>query len=303
MSCSFPWTPAEEDEKKDFTLFFEMTPAPGVVYTNVASFTVDALPALHAPTVTVDASSITNADGFASGRAGLSWDSQYRATEFSVRAWSGSPNLSATAARVEENFTKFHEGVRPVGWIFKVSGSYNNDTTPVQFGANGNWMATYDLGGSISNVTFKVERNGGAADRGSVLHLYASTGSTNKTEWVELASWTDLDLGGDKAISIDASAGYRQLFWQYDKPASNGGNVGVGQVVIEGEGFSTPRFLPGWGPAPVSQGLATSCTVSPTRPGRTNWAEVTVTDGSNTFSKVVEIDVPDANPVTLLILK
>ena len=39
------------------------------------------------------------------------------------------------------------------------------------------------------------------------------------------------------------------------------------------------------------------------RAGRTNWAEVSVTDGTATFSKVVEIDVPDANPVTLLILK
>lgn len=288
----FSWTPDAIDKQKTFTTTFSTD---GGEYSTNVTFTVLQCPDLHSPSV-----ELYSVEG---NRLVALWDEQPRAINYAVRAWTGSPNLAATATRVEEPFVDFHEGVRPVGWIFKVSGSYDNHTTPVQFGANGNWMATYDLGGPISTVTFQVARNGGAAGRNSVLHLYASTGSTNNADWVELASWTDLDMGGDKAVSLDASAGYRRLFWQYAKPASNGGNVGVGSVVIEGKGFATAKFLPGWGPAAKDVGLVQACTVAPTRPGRTNWVEVSVTDGTKTFSRVKEIDVPDANPVTLLILK
>ena len=303
------WTPAEADENKTFTLFFEMTPAPGVVYTNVASFKVNDLPALKAPTVTVDASSLTNADGFASGRAGLSWESQFRATGYAVRAWSGCPNLNATSTRVEEPFVDFLGGARPEGWIFRCSsGSYTDAGAPVKMEATGHWFGTFDLGGVVTNVAFRA-REYSAANGNSVLRVYG-VGALSDEDFDDKDNWGDPlteiavsefeTTDRDFSIPVAAALGVRRIAWQYTK---DGGNVGVGSVVIEGKGFATPKFLPGWGPTPVSQGLDLSCTVTPTRAGRTNWAEVSVTDGTATFSKVVEIDVPGANPVTLLILK
>lgn len=304
------WTPAAEDEGKSFVLTFAMTPAEGVVYTTNLAFAVTALPALKAPAVSVDESSVTNAGGFASGRAALSWDSQFRATDYAIRAWTGCPNPAATATRVEEPFAGFHDDIRPAGWIFKVGGSYDNDTTPVQFGANGNWMATYDLGGAITTASFVCKGNSMGSKDGadSVLRVYW-IGEATDEEAADADNWTEIpaaavtNLGSKQqtvTLSLSAETGARRLAWQYTKA---NGNVGVGSVVIEGIGFSTPKFLPGWGPAPVSQGLVQSCTVTPTRAGRTNWAEVSVTDGTATFAKVVEIDVPVANPATLLILK
>ena len=300
------WTPATEDEGTTFTLFFEMTPAPGVVYTNTASFKVNALPALQAPTVTMDADSVTNAGGFASGRAELSWNSQFRATDYAVRAWTDCPNPAATATRVEESFDDFFHGTRPAGWKFKVVGGYDNSpTAPVKFD-DGNWMATYDLGGEISSVSFTAY--GHSMNSNSTLRVYWA-GALTDEEVADKDNWTNNLVAAVSGLvshsqtvtaQIPAGSGARRLVWQFEK---HGGNVGVGSVVIEGTGFSTPKFLPGWGPTPVSQGLALSCTVSPTRPGRKNWVEVSVTDGTVTFAKVVEIDVPDANPVTLLILK
>ena len=305
------WTPAAEDEGTTFTLFFEMTPAPDVVYTNASSFKVDALPALKIPTVTVDKSSVTNAGGFASGRAALSWDSQFRATDYAVRAWTGSPNLAATATRVEEPFVDFHEGVRPMGWTFKcASTAYTDAGAPVKLEATGHWFGTFDLGGAITTASFVCKGNSMGSKDGadSVLRVYW-IGEATDEEAADADNWTEIpaaavtNLGSKQqtvTLSLSAETGARRLAWQYTKA---NGNVGVGSVVIEGIGFSTPKFLPGWGPAPVSQGLVQSCTITPTRPGRTNWAEVSVTDGTATYASVVEIDVPVANPATLLILK
>ena len=303
------WTPAAEDEGTTFTLFFEMTPAPGVAYTNAPSFKVDALPALQPPTVTVDESSVTNADGKASGRVGLSWDSQFRATDYAVRAWTGSPNLAATATRLEEPFLDFHEGARPVGWTFKcASTAYTDAGAPVKLEATGHWFGTFDLGGVVTNVAFRAGGHS-AANGSSVLRVYGVGALSDedfgdKDNWGEpLAEIAVSEFGTtdrDFSLPVAAALGVRRIAWQYTK---DGGNVGVGSVVIEGTGFATPKFLPGWGPTPVSQGLVQSCTVTPTRAGRTNWAEVSVTDGTATYASVVKIDVPDANPVTLLILK
>ena len=302
------WTPASSDEGKSFVLTFALTPAEGVVYTTNLSFAVTALPALKAPVVTVDESSVTNAGGFASGRAALSWDSQFRATDYAVRAWTGSPNPGATATRVEEPFVDFHEGVRPMGWTFKcASTTYTDGGAPVKLEATGHWFGTFDLGGVVTNVSFRA--GGHSAAGNSVLRVYGVGALSDedfgdKDNWGEpLAEIAVSEFGTtdrDFSIPVAAALGVRRIAWQYTK---DGGNVGVGSVVIEGTGFATPKFLPGWGPAPVSQGLVQSCTVTPTRPGRTNWAEVSVTDGTATYASVVEIDVPVANPATLLILK
>ena len=303
------WTPASSDEGKSFVLTFALTPAEGVVYTTNLSFAVTALPALKAPVVTVDESSVTNAGGFASGRAALSGDSQFRATGYAVRAWTGSPNLAATATRVEEPFVDFHEGVRPAGWTFKcASTAYTDAGAPVKLEATGHWFGTFDLGGVVTNVSFRAGGHN-AANGSSVLRVYGVGALSDedfgdKDNWGEpLAEIAVSEFGTtdrDFSIPVAAALGVRRIAWQYTK---DGGNVGVGSVVIEGIGFSTPKFLPGWGPAAKDVGLVQSCTITPTRPGRTNWAEVSVTDGTATYASVVEIDVPEANPATLLILK
>ena len=167
------------------------------------------------------------------------------------------------------------------------------------FTENNHWIATYDLGGTVSSVSFVGDYNTGGK-KASVLRLYGTTGSTNREDWVEIASWTAGEISGEKTVAVPVASGFRRLVWQYTK---DGGNAYLGSVVIEGSGFSTPKFLSDWGPAPVSQGLVQSCTITPTRAGRTNWVEVSVTDGAKTCSTVEEIVVPDANPVTLLILK
>ena len=98
----------------------------------------------------------------------------------------------------------------------------------------------------------------------------------------------------------------------------------MGSVVIEGTDFSTPRWLPGWGPAAKDVGLVQACTVAKPRPGkalgvdpadktkdleapRINYAEVTVRDAAGaTLATVVAVKVP-APPrsarATLMILK
>ena len=293
------WRPTDADTNKTFTISFLMD---GIYATNIPAPVLE-IDQLAPPTVTVDTSSLTNADGFASGHAGLSWKSQYRATGYSVRAWTGCPNLNATATHVEETFHDgYSSGEKPAGWIFKTQGFYSGDK--VKFTDHNAWLATWDLGGTITNVSFAMSLTGTSSGTESVLSLYGTTGTTNKTDWILLKSWSEqgAEISGTANVDVDAALGISRLVWQLTKE-NGGGNVGVGQVVIGGEGFSTPKFLPGWGPVAKDVGLVHSCTVSPTRPGRTNWVEVSVTDGTKTFSRVVEIDVPDANPVTLLILK
>ena len=84
----------------------------------------------------------------------------------------------------------------------------------------------------------------------------------------------------------------------------------MGTVVIEGTGFSTAKFLPGWGPTEKNVGLVQSCTVEKPRPGRylgvnpadktkdleeprVNYAEVRVRDATGTtFATIVAVPVP-----------
>ncbi len=98
-----------------------------------------------------------------------------------------------------------------------------------------------------------------------------------------------------------------RIAWRYVKDK---GGVGVGSVVIEGAGFPTAKFLPGWGPAAKNVGLVPGCTVAKPRPGRylgvdpsdpkkdlseprVNYAEVTVRDAAGAaLSATDEVPVP-----------
>ena len=262
----------------------------------------------------------------------LAWNSQYRAAGYGVRVWTDCPNPAATATLVEERFPSYYKkgggGNRPAGWIFHVTGvGYANDTAPVQFSKDGNWMATYDLGGPISSVSFFVKGNG--MTDGSTLRAYWA-GALTDAEMEDKDNWTNnllvavSDLGGHSqtvTAQIPAGADARRIAWLYEQ---HDGNIGVGTVVIEGEGFSTPQWLAGWGPVAKNVGLVQACTVAKPRPGkvlgvnpankkedltepRANYAEVTVRDAAGaTLSTIVEVDVP-APPrsarATLMILK
>lgn len=298
------WIPDDADTNKTFTISFLMD---GTYATNL-SVKVQPMEPLHAPDVTVGPVAW---DSF-----GLAWNSQYRAAGYAVRVWTDCPNPAATATLVEERFPSYYKkgggGNRPAGWLFHVTGvGYANDTAPVQFSKDGNWMATYDLGGPISSVSFYVKGN--SMTDGSTLRAYWA-GALSDAEMEDKDNWTNnllvavSDLGGHgQTVTAQVPAGARRIAWLYEQ---HEGNIGVGQVSIEGEGFSTPRFLSGWGPAAKDVGLAQTCTVAKPRPGkvlgvdpankkedlpepRANYAEVTVRDAAGaTLATVVEADVP-----------
>ena len=300
------WLPADEDTNTTFTVSFLMD---GAYATNL-SFKLLSVPFLQAPAV--------EAGPVAWDAFGLSWDVQYRASGYGVRAWTDCPSPTATPTSMEEYFPSYYRkgggGNRPAGWIFKVTGvGYDNGTAPVQFSADGNWMATYDLGGPIETVSFKVKGNSMA--NGSTLRAYWA-GALTDAEMADKDNWTNnlvaavSDPGGhDQTVTaqIPVGSNARRIVWQYER---HDGNVGVGSVVIGGSGFSTARWLPGWGPAAKDVGLVQACTVAHPRPGRflgvdpadpkedltvprPNYAEVTVRDAAGTtLATVVAVPVP-----------
>jgi hypothetical protein len=288
------WTPVDADTNKTFTISFLMD---GTYATNL-SFKVKDLAPLAPPTVTADP---VEWDAF-----GLSWNTQYRAAGYAVRVWTDCPNPNATATRVEEAFAGWPK-VKPAGWSYhNMSSGYKDAAAPVSFDATGDAMETYDLGGAISSVSFHAA---GHSIAGSTSALTVVGIEADGTETV-LATLTAADIG-QTAAGIDRTysvpAGVRKIAWRYTKDT---GGVGVGSIVIEGSGFSTPRWLPGWGPAAKDVGLVPCCTVKKPRPGRflgvdpsdpkkdlteprVNYAEVTVRDAAGTsLSAVVAVDVP-----------
>ena len=290
------WIPDDADTNKTFTVSFLMD---GTYATNL-SFKVLSVPLLQPAAVTVDP--------IAWNAFGLSWNSQYRAAGYGVRVWTDCPNPSATVTRMGETFANWPK-IKPVGWSYhNMASGYKDAAAPVSFDATGDWMETYDLGGPISSVSFHAA---GHSIAGSTSELAVVGIGADNTETV-LATLTATDIGQtdagiDRTYSIPEGSDVRKIAWRYTKDT---GGVGVGSVVIEGSGFSTPRWLPGWGPAAKDVGLVQSCTVKKPRPGpflgvdpadpkkdrtvpRTNYAEVTVRDAAGTtFATVVEVDVP-----------
>ena len=304
------WIPADADTNKTFTISFLMD---GTYATNL-SFKVKDVAQLEPPTVTVG---LVEWDSF-----GLSWNSQYRAAGYGVRVWTDCPNPAATATRMEETFANWPKA-QPAGWSYhNLAGGYKDAAAPVSFDSTGDWMETYDLGGPISSVSFHAAGHSisNSASTLTVVGIGADNAET------VLATLTVADIGQtaagiDRTLSVPEGTIVRKIAWRYTKDK---GGVGVGSVVIEGSGFSTARFLPGWGPAAKDIGLVQACTIEKPRPGkalgvdpkdkskdlevpRTNYAEVAVRDAAGTtLATVVEVDVP-APPrsarATLLILK
>ena len=302
------WIPDDADTNKTFTISFLMD---GTYATNL-SFKVLSIAPLAPPTVTAGP---VEWDAF-----GLAWDPQYRAAGYAVRVWTDCPNPGATATRMEEAFAGWPKA-KPAGWSYhNMSSGYKDAAAPVSFDASGDAMETYDLGGAISSVSFHAAGHS-IADSSSELTVVGIAADGTETVLATLAA-ADIgqtDAGIDRTYSVPA--GVRRIAWRYTKDK---GGVGVGSVVIEGTGFSTPRWLPGWGPAEKDVGLVQDCTVKKPRPGRalgvdpadrskdlteprTNYAEVTVRDATGaSFATVVGVDVP-APPrsarATLMILK
>ncbi len=314
---SLSWTPAADDEGKTFVLSFEMVPAPGAVYATNVSFKVQSLPDLRAPVVTF-------AEPVAWNKIDLSWDVQYRATRYGVRVWTGGPNPDATATRVEEHFERWPTN-RPFGWTFGVKKSdevysgASGAASPVKLSEDGHFMETYDLGGTVSSVSFHAV--GHSMTGGSTLSVVGIAEDGTETPLGTVSNLGSGTSGTNCTFAVPAGAGVRRVAWRYAK--INGG-VGVGTVVIEGTGFATAKFLPGWGPTEKNVGLVQSCTVAKPRPGRylgvnpankkedltepcVNYAEVQVRDAAGTtFATIVAVPVP-APPrsarATLMILK
>ena len=290
------WIPADADTNKTFTISFLMD---GNYATNL-SFKVFSAAQLEPPTVT--------AGPVAWDSFGLSWNTQYRAAGYAVRVWTDCPNPGATATRVEESFANWPKA-KPVGWSYhNMSSGYKDAAAPVSFDATGDAMTTYDLGGPISSVSFHAA---GHSIAGSTSALTVVGIGADDAETV-LATLTASDIGQtdagiDRTLAIAEGTVVRKIAWRYTKDK---GGVGVGSVVIEGAGFSTPKFLPGWGPVAKDVGLVQACTVAKPRPGkalgvdpsdkskdleepRVNYAEVTVRDAAGAaLSATVEVDVP-----------
>ena len=290
------WIPDDADTNKTYTIYFLMD---GTYATNL-SFKVLSAAQLEPPTVT--------AGPIAWNAFGLSWNAQYRAAGYAVRVWTDCPNPAATTTRMEETFANWPKA-KPVGWTYhNMASGYKDAAAPVSFDATGDWMETYDLGGPISSVSFHAA---GHSIAGSTSTLTVVGIGADDTETV-LATLTATDIGQtaagiDRTYSIPEGSNVRRIAWRYTKDT---GGVGVGTVVIEGTGFSTARFLPGWGPAVKDVGLVSGCTVAKPRPGkalgvnpankkedltepRPNYAEVTVRDAAGTkLATVVQVDVP-----------
>ena len=308
------WIPDDADTNKTFTISFLMD---GTYATNL-SFKVRSVPFLQAPEA--------EAVDVAWNSFGLSWNRQLRAAGYAVRAWTDCPNPNATATRIEEDFAGYAAGVRPADWVFHCatgsSGFYKDDKAPVKLSESTHDLETYDLGGAISSVSFHAAGHS-ISNSTSTLTVVGIAADNTETVLATL-SYSDIGQTGagiDRTLSIPAGTDVRRIAWRYTKDK---GGIGVGSVVIEGEGFSTPRWLPGWGPAEKDVGLVQSCTVAKPRPGkalgvdpadktkdleapRINFAEVTVRDAAGaTLATVVAVKVP-APPrsarATLMILK
>lgn len=290
------WIPDDADTNKTFTISFRMDGT----YTTNLSFKVFSIAPLAPPPVT--------ADPVAWDAFGLAWDPQYRAAGYAVRVWTDCPNPGATATRMEEAFAGWPKA-RPAGWSYhNMSGGYKDAAAPVSFDATGDSMETYDLGGAISSVSFHAAGHS-IANSSSELTVVGIASDGTETVLATLTA-TDIgqtDAGIDRTYSIPEGSDVRKIAWRYTKDT---GGVGVGSVVIEGSGFSTPRWLPGWGPAAKDLGLVQGCTVKKPRPGkalgpnptnkkedltepRANYAEVTVSDAAGTMlATVVAVKVP-----------
>ena len=242
-------------------------------------------PAVSAPNLsyTVSASALT-----------VSWPAQNDAS-FSVCAWTNKPVDAAS-----QNFPDYAaNGTVPEGWIFKNSHEhYPNSNAPVDFRADGNWIASPEFGGPVESVSFYVAAAGSVTN--SHFFVYGTTGTTNREDWVLLNEVTDSETGTvtteQKTLSVSPSAGIKRIIFAYQKDQ---GNVRIGTFSVTGTGvWKEPVYLPGYGSSPTAVNT-TSVTFADPVVGETYYVEVTATGLSGrTASSKIGVPVP-ARPAVI----
>ena len=303
-SGTLSWTPAEADAGKTFTLAFSMRADAenAIDYATNVAVAVTGLPATQSPAVTVESVSWE--------RIVLSWTTQYRATNYAVRAWTGPEDPEADGTRYVENFLGY-PAVKPDGWIFDNGDDTYGDWRRVAFKMDGDSLVSPLFDTPPATLTFGL-RLWSAGN--SVIRLFGSAGGMAQGDWELLATYSGADgtLKTDDAVPVIDLTGreLRRFMWTFERAS---GGVGIGGIVFTGSGLPTARFLTGWSSRSKLLGNVAGATVDKVRPGdylgrsrdpgtgewiergttRRNWAEVTVfgTDGL-ARSTVVPVAVP-----------
>ncbi len=220
----------------------------------------------------------------------VSWSAQNDAT-FSVLAWTNKPVNVAS-----QDFAGYAaNGTVPEGWVFENSRNhYPNENAPVDFRADGNWIASPEFGGPVETVSFHVAAAGTVTN--SHFFVYGTTGTTDRDDWILLSEVTDSETGKlvseQKTISVSPSAGIKRIIFAYQKDQ---GNVRIGTFSVTGTGVGKePVYLTGYGPDPTDVN-ATSVTFANPVVGETYYVEVTATGLSGkTASTTRPVAVPAA---------
>ena len=286
------WRPADDDTNKVFALSFEMTPAEGVAYVTNVECTVRTAPPLEPPAITVASVGVK--------KVSASWDPepQFRATGYLVRLWRGSADYTRPGVCYED----FFDYALPAGWFgigtpgTKWYTSKQNADARVQFSETGDALVSELHSAPVTSLSFQVKLNGSA---GSTWTLYASTGGTNETAWVE--------IGGagvsteTRSFFFQKESNYRRFKWVFTK---NGGNMGLGNIAAEHEGAGA-AFVAGYGSAAAAADWGASKTLAceTLRAGTEYFLEVTVTDGSSTASSVVRFSTLPAPKGLVIVFK
>ena len=218
----------------------------------------------------------------------ISWPAQNDAA-FSVLAWTNKPVNVAS-----QDFAGYAaNGTVPEGWVFENSRNhYPNENAPVDFRADGNWIASPEFGGPVETVSFHVAAAGTVTN--SHFFVYGTTGTTDRDDWILLSEVTDSETGKlvseQKTISVSPSAGIKRIIFQYQKDQ---GNVRIGTFSVTGTGVGKePVYLIGYGPDPTDVN-ATSVTFANPVVGETYYVEVTATGLSGkTAATTLPVAVP-----------
>lgn len=229
----------------------------------------------------------------------LSWSAQNDAS-FSVCAWTNIPTNASS-----QNFAGYAaNGTVPEEWIFKNSHEhYPNSNAPVDFKADGNWIASPEFGGPVESVSFYVAAAGSVTN--SHFFVYGTTGTTNREDWVLLNEVTDSEKGTvtteQKTLSVSPSAGIKRIIFEYQK---NQGNVRIGTFSVTGTDVGeAPVYLPGYGPSPTDVNT-TSVTFADPVVGETYYVEVTATGLSGrTETEKVSVTIPAASRPAVISVK
>ncbi len=218
----------------------------------------------------------------------VSWPAQNDAA-FSVLAWTNKPVNVAS-----QDFAGYAaNGTVPEGWVFENSRNhYPNENAPVDFRADGNWIASPEFGGPVESVSFHVAAAGTVTN--SHFFVYGTTGTTDRDDWILLSEVTDPETGKlvseQKTISVSPSAGIKRIIFAYQKDQ---GNVRIGTFSVTGTGVGKqPVYLTGYGPDPTDVNT-TSVTFANPVVGETYYVEVTATGRSGrTESKTISVPIP-----------